>query len=191
MSFKSPPISSAQSFNTRSRYSKYQFSFIRTLYIIVWIPVGASNQIHSTSPPSYFPFFFLPSQSGFEQFFFHFDFILSCSQNLFQPYHFLVTCFAFLKSLSSSLTVSCQSFYIEPIEAISSSATILNIHSLLLLVPTLLTMAIGRGGYNSPAGPIPQEKRGLYNKQGRGGYNRIVTAQGRGGYNRQGRGGYN
>jgi len=58
-------------------------------------------------------------------------------------------------------------------------------------------MAIGRGGYNAPAGTAaPQKGRGGYNKQGRGGYNRIAAlAQGRGGYNRQqaaqGRGGYN
>jgi len=56
-------------------------------------------------------------------------------------------------------------------------------------------MAIGRGGYNTPAGAVPQKGRGGYNKQGRGGYNKMTMIQGRGGYNRQqaaqGRGGYN
>jgi hypothetical protein len=75
-----------------------------------------------------------------------------------------------------------------------------NINFLLVFIPTTIafTMAIGRGGYNTPAAPMLQKGRGGYNRQGRGGYNRAATtiAQGRGGYNRQqqtaqGRGGYN
>lgn len=72
-----------------------------------------------------------------------------------------------------------------------------NIHSLISYFQSLFEMAIGRGGYNTPAGTVPQKGRGGYNKQGRGGYNRTPVVQGRGGYNRQaataiqGRGGYN
>ncbi|RVX67527.1 hypothetical protein B0A52_08880 [Exophiala mesophila] len=70
--------------------------------------------------------------------------------------------------------------------------------SIALYFQSIIEMAMGRGGYNTPAGSAPQKGRGGYNKQGRGGYNRTPIVQGRGGYNRQqqqqaalGRGGYN
>jgi hypothetical protein len=129
--------------------------------------------------------------------------------NFYFPYHpsvpasptataqsrFLPTSASLLLCSSLEKPTATPIFLAEQSTLPQQSSVTFDINFLFLLVPTTIafTMAIGRGGYNTPA--APQKGRGGYNRQGRGGYNRTAIAQGRGGYNRQqplqGRGGYN